>query len=111
MGNLIQVHHQFSGAVTLAGFEAGGTLLSAALAVLLAHCLERPDSSLVASAPRLDALAYPHLFLGELLVKQLVGSLLSGELLFPETQKALIATFELIEMATVDLDNLVRDIL
>ena len=61
--------HQLAGAIGLGGLHLHSALALAALAAFGAHFLERPHTAFIARAPRLNALADPHLFLREFLVE------------------------------------------
>ena len=61
--------------------------LVAARGALLAHRHQRVDAAFVARPPRLDALAQPHFFLGQLLVELLLLDRFVGEPLFLLLQK------------------------
>src|SRR5699024_8148197 len=54
------------------GLHLDASLALAALQPLAAHLFQRAHATLVARAARLDALTYPDLFLGQLLVEALV---------------------------------------
>src|SRR5215813_4733493 len=64
-----QVDYQFAGQCTGIEPEADLTRRSQSLAALSPHGLQRPHSPFIARAPRLDALANPRFFFGQLLVE------------------------------------------
>ena len=59
----------FFTAIGLGGLHLHSALALSALAAFGAHFLERPHTAFIARAPRLNALADPHLFLREFLVE------------------------------------------
>ena len=79
LGEALGLDHQLARAIRLAQPDARRTLEFAPLTTLLAHGFERAHPTLVTSAPCLDALPDPDLFLRELAVEVRIGLRLGME--------------------------------
>ena len=77
----------------------------AALRAFAPQRLQLAHAAFVARAPRLDALAYPHFLLRELLVEQRVGLRLRMQAFFAPAQIIFVVARPRRELAAIDLDD------
>ena len=86
-------------------------LTLAALATLHAQRLERAHAAFVTGTPGLDALADPHLFLGQALVEQRVGGRLGSQFGLLVHQEAGVVAVPVDQAATVQFQDARRQVL
>ena len=86
-------------------------LAADALGVFIAEAFQGAHAALVTGAAGLNALADPHLLLGEFFVEQGVGSFFGSHLLFAIHQKAVVVARPGVQCASIQFDDFIRHLL
>ena len=101
----IDFEHQFARRIRRLRLQAHAARLLAPLGAFRTHRHQRADTSLVARAPRLDALSQPGFLFGELLVEALLRRRLDGQRLVLPSQIRGVVARPRGERSAIDLDD------